>query len=66
MLCSMEFGVFLFFAGWVVIMTLFTAFFIVRTPSMPSDACLNFWLLASPGSECMLLPWACISCCVGS
>jgi sugar porter (SP) family MFS transporter len=34
MLCSMEFGVFLFFAGWVVIMTLFTAFFIPETKGL--------------------------------
>lgn len=28
MLCAMRWGVFLFFAGWVVVMTLFTLFLI--------------------------------------
>lgn len=34
MLCAMEFGVFLFFAGWVVIMTLFVAFFLPETKGL--------------------------------
>jgi sugar porter (SP) family MFS transporter len=34
MLCAMEYGVFLFFAGWVVIMTLFTLFFIPETKGL--------------------------------
>lgn len=34
MLCTFEFGVFLWFAGWVVIMTLFTAFFIPETKGL--------------------------------
>eukprot|EP00884_Botryococcus_braunii_P001880 jgi/Botrbrau1/11693/Bobra.0195s0024.1 len=31
MLCAMKFGIFLFFGGWVLLMTLFTAFFLPET-----------------------------------
>jgi sugar porter (SP) family MFS transporter len=34
MLCTMEYGVFIFFAAWVVIMTLFTFFFIPETKGL--------------------------------
>lgn len=35
MLCTLEYGVFIFFAAWVVIATLFTYFFIPETKVRP-------------------------------
>lgn len=37
MLCAMEWGVFLFFAGWVLIMTLFVFFFVPETRGVPVE-----------------------------
>jgi len=37
MLCAMEWGVFLFFAGWVVIMSLFIFFFVPETKGLPTE-----------------------------
>lgn len=37
MLCAMEWGVFLFFAGWVFIMTLFVIFFVPETRGVPVE-----------------------------
>lgn len=37
MLCAMEFGIFLFFGGWVVIMTLFVLFFLPETKGVPLE-----------------------------
>lgn len=37
MLCAMEWGVFLFFAGWVAIMTLFVIFFVPETRHVPVE-----------------------------
>lgn len=37
MLCSMKFGVFYFFAGWVVLMTLFVIFFVPETRKVPIE-----------------------------
>lgn len=51
MLCSLEYGVFIFFAGWLAIATAFTYFFIPETKVPPP----------SPGASPQLL---CLSCCV--
>jgi len=37
MLCAMKWGVFLFFAGWVIIMTLFIFFFVPETKGIPVE-----------------------------
>jgi sugar porter (SP) family MFS transporter len=37
MLCAMEFGIFLFFGGWVVVMTLFVLFFLPETKGVPLE-----------------------------
>lgn len=37
MLCAMRWGVFLFFAGWVVVMTLFVIFFVPETRRVPTE-----------------------------
>jgi len=37
MLCAMEWGVFLFFAGWVLIMTLFVFFLVPETRGVPVE-----------------------------
>uniref|UniRef100_A0A1D2A345 Major facilitator superfamily (MFS) profile domain-containing protein n=2 Tax=Auxenochlorella protothecoides TaxID=3075 RepID=A0A1D2A345_AUXPR len=37
MLCAMKWGVFLFFAGWVVVMTLFAYFLIPETKGVPVE-----------------------------
>jgi len=37
MLCTMKWGVFLFFAGWVVIMSLFIFFFLPETKNVPVE-----------------------------
>ncbi|KAL4857034.1 H(+)/hexose cotransporter 2 [Chlorella vulgaris] len=37
MLCSMRWGVFIFFAGWVVLMTVFIYFFLPETKNVPVE-----------------------------
>ncbi|KAL4451960.1 hypothetical protein ABPG75_007622 [Micractinium tetrahymenae] len=37
MLCTMKWGVFIFFAGWVALMTLFVAFFVPETKGVPVE-----------------------------
>ncbi|KAL4422990.1 hypothetical protein ABPG77_005470 [Micractinium sp. CCAP 211/92] len=37
MLCTMKWGVFIFFAGWVCLMTLFVAFFLPETKGVPVE-----------------------------
>jgi sugar porter (SP) family MFS transporter len=37
MLCSMQYGTFLFFAGWVLLMTLFIWFFLPETKQVPIE-----------------------------
>ncbi|PRQ38413.1 putative major facilitator, sugar transporter, major facilitator superfamily [Rosa chinensis] len=37
MLCHMKFGIFIFFSGWVLVMTLFAIFFIPETKNIPID-----------------------------
>ncbi|CAN0888265.1 Sugar transport protein 10 [Linum grandiflorum] len=43
MLCSMKFGLFLFFGGWVVIMTVFVYFFIPETKNVPIEEMNRIW-----------------------
>ncbi|CAM6085441.1 unnamed protein product [Calypogeia fissa] len=43
MLCSMEYGIFIFFSGWIVIMTIFTIFFIPETKGIPIEEMQHMW-----------------------
>ena len=43
MLCSMRWGVFLFFAFWVVVMTCFTVFFLPETKGLPIEEMILVW-----------------------
>ncbi|MCO5547522.1 hypothetical protein L7F22_000972 [Adiantum nelumboides] len=43
MLCKMEYGIFLFFAGWVVIMGLFALLFIPETKGIPIEEMDGLW-----------------------
>ncbi|XP_073005738.1 sugar transport protein MST3-like [Typha latifolia] len=43
MLCHMKFGLFYFFAGWVVIMTTFIAFFLPETKGVPIEEMILVW-----------------------
>lgn len=43
MLCHMKFGLFYFFAGWVVIMTAFIAFLFPETKNVPIEEMVLVW-----------------------
>ncbi|CAL8466135.1 g5671 [Coccomyxa elongata] len=43
MLCSMEYGVFFFFAGWMVLMTLYVAFFLPETKDLGVENVMVAW-----------------------
>ncbi|KAH9324760.1 hypothetical protein KI387_004938 [Taxus chinensis] len=43
MLCHFKFGIFLFFAGWVVIMTVFIYFFLPETKNVPIEEMTRVW-----------------------
>ncbi|KAJ0973410.1 hypothetical protein J5N97_021369 [Dioscorea zingiberensis] len=43
MLCHMKFGLFYFFSGWVVIMTIFIAFFLPETKNVPIEEMVLVW-----------------------
>ena len=43
MLCSFEFGIFFFFAGWVLIMTVFVFFFLPETRGVPIEEMIYVW-----------------------
>eukprot|EP01018_Ginkgo_biloba_P005973 Gb_10108 [translate_table: standard] len=43
MLCHFKFGIFLFFAGWVVLMTLFVYFFLPETKNVPIEEMSMVW-----------------------
>ncbi|OAY64115.1 Sugar carrier protein C [Ananas comosus] len=43
MLCHMKFGLFYFFAGWVVIMTIFIALFLPETKNVPIEEMVIVW-----------------------
>ncbi|KAK0576739.1 hypothetical protein LWI29_022590 [Acer saccharum] len=43
MLCHFKFGTFLFYAGWIVIMTIFVALFLPETKGIPLDSMYAVW-----------------------
>eukprot|EP00246_Nothoceros_aenigmaticus_P005664 TRINITY_DN178_c0_g1_i1.p1 TRINITY_DN178_c0_g1~~TRINITY_DN178_c0_g1_i1.p1 ORF type:complete len:563 (+),score=82.36 TRINITY_DN178_c0_g1_i1:484-2172(+) len=43
MLCAMKYGIFLFFAGWIVIMTVFVYFFVPETKGVPIEEMKFVW-----------------------
>ncbi|CAL5094433.1 unnamed protein product [Urochloa decumbens] len=43
MLCHLKFGLFYFFAGWVVIMTVFVALFLPETKNVPIEEMVLVW-----------------------
>ncbi|KAJ9189356.1 hypothetical protein P3X46_000664 [Hevea brasiliensis] len=43
MLCHMKFGLFLFFAGWVIVMTIFIFFFLPETRNVPIEEMNRVW-----------------------
>lgn len=43
MLCHMKFGLFFFFAAWVVIMTVFVYYFVPETKNVPIEEILQVW-----------------------
>ncbi|TVU50123.1 hypothetical protein EJB05_01480 [Eragrostis curvula] len=43
MLCHLKFGLFYFFAGWVVIMTVFIALFLPETKNVPIEGMVLVW-----------------------
>lgn len=43
MLCSMEYAVFFFFAAWMVIMTLYVAFFVPETRNLGVENVMQAW-----------------------
>lgn len=42
-LCHFKYGIFLFFAGWVVIMTIFVALFLPETKGVPIEEMIYVW-----------------------
>jgi sugar porter (SP) family MFS transporter len=43
MLCHFKFGTFLFYAGWIAVMTIFVAFFLPETKGVPLDSMYAVW-----------------------
>ncbi|XP_058114166.1 sugar transport protein 7 [Magnolia sinica] len=43
LLCSFKFGIFLFFAGWITIMTIFVAIFLPETKGVPIEEMVLLW-----------------------
>ncbi|KAJ3702331.1 hypothetical protein LUZ61_006036 [Rhynchospora tenuis] len=43
MLCKFKYGVFVYYAGWVVVMTLFIAFFMPETKGVPLESMNSVW-----------------------
>ncbi|KAF0890348.1 hypothetical protein E2562_002747 [Oryza meyeriana var. granulata] len=43
LLCAMKYGVFLFYAGWLVTMTIFVAAFLPETKGVPIEAMQSVW-----------------------
>ncbi|EFJ37604.1 hypothetical protein SELMODRAFT_451177 [Selaginella moellendorffii] len=43
MLCHMTYGIFLFFAAWVLVMSLFVYFFLPETKSVPIEEMTSVW-----------------------
>ncbi|WVZ85907.1 hypothetical protein U9M48_032765 [Paspalum notatum var. saurae] len=45
MLCAMKYAIFLFYAGWVVAMTVFIAVFLPETKGVPLEAMRSVWAM---------------------
>ncbi|GKV41091.1 hypothetical protein SLEP1_g48670 [Rubroshorea leprosula] len=43
MLCHFKFGTFLFYAGWIAVMTIFVALFLPETKGIPLDSMYTVW-----------------------
>ena len=43
LLCAMRYAIFLFYAGWVVVMTAFVAAFLPETKGVPLEAMRSVW-----------------------
>ncbi|KAL5992401.1 Sugar transport protein 5 [Asimina triloba] len=43
MLCHFKYGAFLFYAGWILIMTLFVALFLPETKGVPLESMHELW-----------------------
>lgn len=43
MLCHFKFGIFLFFAGWITVMTIFVYFFLPETKGVPIEEMIFLW-----------------------
>ena len=43
MLCHFKFGAFLFYAGWIVVMTIFVIFFVPETKGIPLESMYTIW-----------------------
>lgn len=43
LLCAFKFGIFLFFAGWITIMTVFVYFFLPETKGVPIEEMILLW-----------------------
>ncbi|CAA0813469.1 Sugar transport protein 7 [Striga hermonthica] len=43
LLCAFKFGIFLFFAGWITIMTVFVYFFLPETKGVPIEEMVFLW-----------------------
>nr|BDU96877.1 sugar transporter protein 1b [Symplocarpus renifolius] len=43
LLCHLKFGLFYFFAGWVVIMTVFVYYFVPETKNVPIEEMVSVW-----------------------
>ncbi|CAL0327817.1 unnamed protein product [Lupinus luteus] len=43
LLCSFKFGIFLFFSGWIIIMTIFVILFLPETKGIPIEEMASMW-----------------------
>lgn len=43
LLCAFKFGIFLFFAGWIMVMTTFVYFFLPETKGVPIEEMIFLW-----------------------
>ncbi|KAJ6435735.1 hypothetical protein OIU84_000868 [Salix udensis] len=43
LLCAFKFGIFLFFAGWILLMTIFVFFFLPETKGVPIEEMIFLW-----------------------
>ncbi|CAJ1974112.1 unnamed protein product [Sphenostylis stenocarpa] len=43
MLCHFKFGAFVFYAGWIIVMTIFVIFFVPETKGIPLESMYTIW-----------------------